>query len=240
MKIAICDDIPQFNLALKKCISTYMRSHEIIEFHIEVYSSGSQLIRSLEKERYDFIFLDVDMPQLSGFETAEKVKQTNPDTFIIFATNQEMRMGESFKYSPKDYLLKPVAQEKINELFDRLFAEKMKKTERGFYTVKIKNDGNIYLRLDDIVYFESQGHDLTAVTGENQYTFLGKLSAVEKELLSKGFIRIHQSYLLNMSYVFKDLGSAVVLKNSQELPVSTKYKKSLSSAFKERVSTKWI
>jgi len=242
MQIAICDDVKEYNDQLKRLLKNFIRRNDVISYEINDYTSGFDLLKYFTFGLYDLIFLDVEMPKLDGFETANQIQKIDRDVYIVFATNMEGEIKKGYRYNAKDYLCKPITQEDIDELMNRLIEERIGRQESGFYSIKVKNDGTEYLRRSDILYFESRGHDITAVTAIKEYTFIGKLDKVEAELKHKGFVRIHQSYLVNMEHVFKDMGSKVIMRkmpNSGELPVSNRYKKALGDAFREWVSVKW-
>ena len=239
MKIAICDDVVEFSSIFKKYIENYIFEKNIINYNIDIFSSGAEFICTFEPEKYDFIFLDVDMPELNGFDTAEAIKKLDRSVFIIFVTNMQNQMHQGFKYNAKDYMLKPATQESINILLDRMILEKNENKQNGFYSVKIKKDGVVFIRNDDILYFESNGHDISAVVKGDRFTFIGKMDKVYEEMRDKGFVRIHQSYIVNLEHVFKDLGKTVLLKKDGELPVSIKYKKALREAFRVWGQEKW-
>lgn len=239
MKIAICDDVEEFYTDLKQKIENYFFEKNILNYKIDIFLSGTEFISNFNAEDYDFIFLDVDMPGLNGFDTAKEIKKLDKVVFIIFVTNMQNQMHQGFKYNAKDYMLKPATQETINILIDRLVLEKNENKQSGFYSIKLKKEGYIFIRNDDILYFESSGHDISAVVSDDSFTFIGKMDKVSEEMKDKGFVRIHQSYIVNLEHVFKDLGSSVILKKHGELPVSIKYRKALREAFKEWVHNRW-
>lgn len=239
MRIAICDDIQDYNIHLEKLLKKYMKDKEISEYVIKIYNSGSALLKELQVGTIDFLFLDIDMPTLDGFDTAEAVKRLDRDVYIIFVTNDRGGATKGYNYNAKGYLCKPLEQNDIDSLLDRVIDDRVNLYDNGFYRIKIKKEGTAYVRLDDIIYFESFGHDIVAVTHTSKYTFLGKLETVLTELEPKGFVRIHRSYIVNMLHVFRDFGNKVILKKNGELPVSDKFKKSLQIAFEGRASIRW-
>ena len=231
LDIAICDNEKEYNLHLARLLDAYFIKYDFKDLNITSYSDGVDLLEDLSKRNFELIFLDVDMPKMSGFDTAEELRLKNDSTDIVFVTNVKDEVRKGYKYNAKDYLYKPVSQEDIDALMDRLLNDKLDTAQ--LYEVKIKNGGKAYIKISDIVYFESDGHYVKAVMISGEYVFNNKLDEVLQDLEGKGFIRVHQSYVVNMAYVFKDMGNRVILKKANDVPVSRKYKKALSEAFKK-------
>lgn len=224
MRIAICDDVKLYNEQLRCMLSDYISSKPI-NHSITEYTCGQTLTDTYKQNQYDYIFLDVEMPNIDGFETAKRIRAIDKNVAIIFVTHMKSQMQQGYRYNAKDYLCKPVTQQHINELMDRLLEEQRQKDELGFYTVKLKFDeGTMRLNLADVLYFESSDRYVLATMAEEAFTFRGQLSEVENDLRDKGFVRIHRSYLVNTRHVFKCFGDSVVFKNGESVAVGRRYK----------------
>jgi len=235
MKIAICDDEKKSNEHLHGLLKSYMEKNKITNADFIFFISGQTLLNGYSVGLFDFIFLDVQMPVLDGFETARQLRLLDLDVDLIFVTNMTTQVIRGYNYNAKQYLCKPVCQDDIDVLMDRLLSELNRKRERGTYTIKMKDGkGTAHVPLSDLIYFESDDRYLRAITQNETYIFRGKLSDVEADLEDRGFIRIHQSYLVNKEYVFKDFGNALALKDKggTELPVSKPYKNKVHETFK--------
>ena len=240
MQIALCDDVMDYNDELKSIVVSYMKLKNVIDFKIEVFTSGVDLLSIFMPKLFDMIFLDVDMPKIDGFEVADEIIKIDNDVYIIFITNMDSEIKKGYHYNAKDYLSKPVNKNEIHTLMDRLINEKLRNQSSGFYSIKIKNNGTEFIRLQDILYFESSGHDVIAKTLYKNFVFINKLDTVEEDLSNKGFVRIHKSFLVNMEHVFKTVGNKVILKKADELPISRKYVKVINNAFDEWTRKKWM
>ena len=225
MKIAICDDVELYNRQLKEMLSGYGCS-------ITEYSCGQALLEGHSRGLFDYIFLDVEMPGIDGFEAAGKIRETDTAVGIVFVTHMESRMQKGYIYGAKDYLCKPVTQQLIDDLMDRLLDEERRKNESVYYNVKLKFDeGTIRLKLADVLYFESNDRYILATTAEEAHTFRGRLSDVEKELKDRGFVRVHRSYLVNIRYAFKHFGGYILLRTGEKIEVGKKYRTAVDKAF---------
>ena len=232
MKIAICDDQKECNDKLKSMLKSYFKRKHIDNYQIVEYTSGADLSETYFPSKYDLIFLDVQMPVLSGDKTAEQIRNQDLSVDIIFVTNMKDQPLIGYNYNAKGFLFKEVSQEQIDQLMDRLLGEMRRSDDIGVYPVKQKFDkGTVHLRLSDVLYFESHDKDIFALTNDDKFEFHGQLSNIEKDLTGKGFLRINRSLLVNVSYVFKDFKDYLVLTTGESLPISKGYKDSVQKAF---------
>jgi len=211
-----------------------MERNEIEGYVIKQYISGEELLEGFSRSQFDFIFLDVNMPGLDGFETAGRIRDLDLKVGIVFVTYLNDFVQRGYNYNAKGYFYKPAKQQDIDNLMDRLLSERESSGKGRRYTLKEKKGDNVSLQLMDILYFESDNQYIITFANERKYTFRGKLDDVESELARAGFLRTHKSYLVNMKYVFKDFGDKVVLKSNESisLPVSRRYRAVVKEAFK--------
>ena len=236
MRAALCDDDKKHNTYLAKLLNNYMRRSEIDNFEITDYTSGRALLEKYILDEFDFIFLDVDMPSMDGFETAKRIRDMDLDVSLIFVTRLADQMPIGYNYGAKQYLCKPITQEEIDTLMDRLLSELRRMKSKETYSVKLKSrrGGTAYLQLSKVLYFESQNkHVLAHIRNQKEpLIFRGTLPDVDNDLKDKSFVRIHQSYLINRDHVFNEFGDNVVMGNGCVLPISKKYRSELIELIK--------
>jgi len=235
VKIAICDDERIDCDRLQKLLSEYAVNAKTQNLEIKIFSSGIPLLREYRAGSFDVIFLDVAMPDINGFEVAERIRSLDLDVEIVFVTHLESKINMGYRYNAKDYISKPIAFEQLADLMKRILNEQNRKRIAERYKIELKFGGVMFLQLSDVLYFESQDHYIHAVikdAAQTRHTFRGQLSNVEKDLEDFGFVRIHQSYLVNKAHVFKDFGDHVLVMTGEKLPLSRKYKKTASEVFK--------
>ena len=227
MKIAICDDEKLYCNKLHRMLDINSADYEI-----HPYTCSLTFVKEYSIGLYDIVFLDVDMPGLNGFETAQCIRDVDLDVDIVFVTYMENHIHMGYRYGAKEYLCKPINQQQVNDLMERLLQERRRRQEAGSYKVELKYGGSIFLPLSDVLYFESQQHYVCAITHQDRHIFRSQLRTVSDDLESKGFVRIHQSYLVNRQHVFKDFGDHVLLKTGEKLGLSRKYRSAVNKAFK--------
>ena len=229
IQIAICDD----DMTTTSQIEEYIRQIEI-EQHIQVQSriffDGKSFMQSVESgEVYDLIYLDVEMPLMKGLDVAKKLREMEISSLIIYISNYEIYCESMIETEPFRFLRKPINDV---DLFRKYFMSAYKKLENRneYYTYSYKKIHH-KININDIMYFESNNRKICIHTNGNQEnnTFYGQLDKVEKELESKSctFIRIHQSYLVNSTYINTVQHDAVILKNKAELSISEKRQKEI-------------
>ena len=231
MKIAICDDIQEYNEKLNKMLKDYMQRNKINSYEMKEYTSGLELIKVYNQGLHNYIFLDVDMPKLDGFKTADHIRKIDRHVSIIFITNMADQVYNCFKYGAKDYLCKPISQQNINTLMDRLLEEHNYKEEDHTYRITLKFGGIMYLYLPDVLYFESDGQYVIATTKKEIFTFHGNIGDVASDLESRNFIRIHRGRLINKIHVFQIFKNDLLLKSGEKLSVGKTYRGIVRSTF---------
>ena len=236
MDIAICDDQQEYNDKLDFLLKNYFNYNQIINFNITSFTSGIDLSNMYSYGMFDFIFLDVQMPCLNGEKTAELIRSQDLEVNIVFVTNMKDQPYMGYNYNAKGFLIKEVQQEDIDQLMDRLLGEMSRRKDVGVYPIKQKpNNDTLYLKLANIIYFESSDKNITAITKDVNFVFRAQLNDVEKELSAKGFLRIHNSFLVNISHVFKDFGDGLImLGRPEKLPISKSRKQTVRQALSSR------
>ena len=230
MRIAICDDEIIYINELSGFLKNYAQRINHNDYSISGYTSGKKLLAEYRHGMFDLIFLDVFMPYKDGFEVAEQIRMSDLDVLIVFVTSAADQMHVSFRVSASDYIIKPIHEMAINLLMDRL-VEILRRKKFDKYHIKLKGGGETVLSLSDILFLESRDHYIQAVTLTNCFEYYGALSQEEILLREKGFVRVHQSYLINMAHIFILFGDHASMINGAKIPLSRKYKKSTKIIF---------
>lgn len=235
MRVAICDDHKECNAKLKSMIKNYFRRKNIGSYTIEEFLFGAKLVDSFTLGKYDIIFLDIQMPDVTGEKAAELIRNIDIDVDLVFVTNMSDQSLMGYNYHAKGFLIKEVKQDEIDSLMDRLLNEMNRKTHMGTYPIKQTGEGGVvYLRLSRVLYFESHDKKISVVCDSKNetYEFRSKLEKVEEDLKNKGFIRINRSLLVNVSHIFKDFGDSIALSTGERLEMSRVYKDSVREALR--------
>ncbi|MCO6359657.1 LytR/AlgR family response regulator transcription factor [Roseivirga pacifica] len=192
------------------------------------FSNGLDALDFLKTAEADLVFLDIKMPDLSGLELAKLLKQA---CRFIFTTAFAEYALEGFELNAVDYLLKPFDFARFLRAVQKVEQSTLASTkEEDFLFVK---DGRVWrkLMLQSIYYIQGAKDYVTFHFEEGKLMSLMTLKELESELSEKGFIRIHQSYIINKLQI-QSFSNDKVEVNAQFLPVSQSYK----LAFKRAMS----
>ncbi|MEN8116583.1 MAG: LytTR family DNA-binding domain-containing protein [Bacteroidota bacterium] len=176
----------------------------------------------LKKEKVDLLFLDINMPRLTGIGLIKSLKE--PPLFILVTAYPEFAI-EGFEIDAVDYLLKPVSFERfrvaLNRAIERFSAKDEPETARHIMVRANKKDYRI--NFDEILYLEAQGDYVRFVTVENTLMVHGTMKEFIEQLPDNQFVRIHKSYVVSLPKVVYIEGNMVKIVD-YKLPVSLSYK----------------
>jgi len=207
LRIAVCDDENIIAQQIEDMIRKFLP-----ECNISKYLSGNDLLESCLK--FDIIFLDIQMENMNGMETAREIRRCEEDTVIIFITGIKEYVFEAFDVSAFHYLLKPVNEEKLKEVVCRA-SKSIKKTEKQQIFIKTR-DKSIALDINDILFMENEMRKIAVHTKIEIIRFYGVMSKLE-EKVGNNFYRCHRGYLVNMTYIAEYDNENIYLTNGDKV-----------------------
>lgn len=220
MKFLICDDDAQFALRLKQRLNELL--HEVQKnFVIDCVTQANE-ISAIDIRKYDVAFLDIDMGRTNGIKLAKQFRIAYPDIILIFVTNYVQYSLEGYEVRALRYLLKEQLDEKLPECLDAalLFYRK----ERNYVRFSSNNE-EIDILPGHIIYAETEARRIKLHL-KNDVRDLLMLSTtmthLAELLINRGFLRVHQSYLVNMAYIQRIKSTGVWLSDGTTLPVSAR------------------
>ncbi len=175
---------------------------------------GAAALRLFEALRPEVVFLDVEMPGMTGVECAKRIADIEPKTIIVFATAHQEYMPEAFEVYAFDYLIKPFKVNRLEQTLDRIKGTENIKPDlyekeqiKGANTPKklmIKNkEGISVVDMDEIILVQREDGTTAIYTLQDRYTTSDGLSELEEKLDESIFFRCHKSYIININYISK-------------------------------------
>ena len=231
--IAICDDEEIFLKELKTEIELIF-SRRKWNASIALFDSGAKMLQSCRNKKYDLIFLDIDMPEVSGFSIAEEISSS--EALLIFCTNHNELVYNSFSYQPFWFLCKDNYKKNLEEVI--LAARKKLSLRNRFYEFDI--NGEIYcINIDDILFFDVYKHKINVhMKDEKTLEYRDNLTHVEKEFQDLGFVRANSGCVVNMSWIKHIQQNDIILKNDIIISLSRGRKMDVKERFHEYIRLK--
>lgn len=226
-KCIIVDDEPAAHYVL----ANYIKQNPQLELVFQGYN-GIEAMNFLRENTVDLMFLDINMPEISGMELL-KILPTHPKTILTTAYSEFAL--ESYDYGVIDYLLKPIYFPRFLKAIDRFFAtENVKKVEEAtINTVSVKVDGYfIEIELEQLLFAQSFGNYVKLHTTKRTYLASITTTEFEKCLPEKNFMRIHKSYIVALDKIDATEKDFVVIKN-ERIPIGITYKRELTDRLKK-------
>jgi two-component system, LytTR family, response regulator len=234
LKVLIVED----EKLAREIVKNYLRKFDNIDVVGEC-SNGFDALKQINEDKPDIVFLDIQMPKLTGFEMLEVLE--NPPV-IIFTTAYDQYALKAFEVNATDYLLKPFSEERFNEAVQKAIkllenknqvvknledlSKALENKEEFLERVVVKNGQKIsIIPIGDIKYIEAQDDYTMLYTDKGNFLKQKTMKYFEGSLDPKDFIRIHRSYFVKVTQIkqielFEKESYRVILNDGTKLPVS--------------------
>ena len=222
IRIAMCDDETMFLQTYQKKVSELFQEHNV-DCKIDTYTDTVRFLEHCEKMSYDLIFLDIDMPELSGIQFASKFRDNGLNTTLVFVSSHDDFVFETFRYNAYRFVRKNKLLSDTQEMISSFCAAL--KTKSVIVRLDLDQQRTLEQKVSGIAYFYSIRHDIYFVTAQKKSIRLAMhtytMNELERQFTEKGFIRVHRSYLVNYAWILQIKGDQVHLKNCQDkIPLS--------------------
>jgi len=213
LKSIIIEDEP----LAAELLSKYLGKHQGIEM-LDIFDNGYSGLKAIQELKPDLVFLDIELPKLTGLELLELLE--NPP-MIIFTTAYNQYAIEAFEKNAVDYLLKPYSQKRLFNAIDKALAKTssssttkeeyqdvisyIKKEENTpLDRIAVKDKSDIHLiAVEDILFLEAQDDYVSIQTKEKNFLKNARLKFYEQHLDARKFVRVHRSFIVNISFIQK-------------------------------------
>ncbi|MCM1499716.1 MAG: LytTR family DNA-binding domain-containing protein [Clostridium sp.] len=233
--ILLCDDEEKVLDRTKKYIDSIRRELKY-EIEIKTYADAESVLRRVRNsgESSDILITDIDMPDLSGMEMVQILRDEGVNMILIFMTAHAEYVFQSFEYFPFRYIRKEFME---TELLPALQAACEKVHAERDISLSIKTqDGILAVRTCDILYYELENRKCVIYTIQNkQYETWKRISELREEMgeMDSSFLQIYRGCMVNKKFVKTIKKDRIVLENGIELPISRRKKQEISDAMME-------
>ena len=223
---AICDDEPLMARELAGHLAGYMKEKSTTDYSVSSFSNGCALLES--GGSFDVIFLDIQMEQPDGMETAKLLRQRGDHSLLIFVTVLKECVFDSFQVEAFDYLLKPLDSVRFKQTMNRVLRSLEQRAAEDI--VIQRGTGCEVVLLSDIVYCEVLGRKIYLHKSDGTVSdYYDKLEDLERRVDGR-FFKCHRSFLVNLDYVRGCQDGQVLLFQGERIPASRLRERELTQA----------
>ncbi len=227
MNCIVIDDDKVSRLLIEK----YAKKTDFLEFK-GAYDNAIDALNDMQTEHdIDLIFLDIEMPEMSGVEFIKTLKKL-PQIIVISAKDKYAL--EAIEYDVTDYLLKPISYTRFFKAAEkarsRMKDEDNESTAEDGIFIKSSSSSLVRLKYEDILWVEALENYVIINTFSNKYTIHFTMKAIINKLPPKMFARVHRSYIVNLSKIEMIEDNAIIMKikgETKSIPIAKSYKEDL-------------
>lgn len=236
----IIDDEPKAIELLKSSLDELYSNIQVIE----TYTSWKPALERLRSNGFDLLFLDISMPQKTGFDLLKLVPDLKCE--VIFVTAHSEHTMDAFEHGATGYVLKPVSDTLLTKAVDRALeridlkravkegAHNSKKPKIGIPGTK----GTDYVDADDILYMEATNRYTAVVKKQGKLLSSYSIGKYKAMLENYSFCQVHRSFIVNINHVNRyEHSGIIVMTNGAEIPVSRQHKQDFLQQFEQRGET---
>ena len=205
---------------------------------LESFNNAISALNFVEINKPDIVFLDIDMPEITGVDFVKAISNLN--CVIVFITSHPEYALQGFQLKIFDYILKPIESSRFKTCIDRIEEFLQLRGKANAYDVLFENEKIIFkeghqmnnLNASEVIYLEAYGDYTKIVTAKKAYLTLVTLSNFLESLPKDKFRRIHRSYVVAKSFIASQANKTLTLINGVELPIGKTYLKETKQVFK--------
>lgn len=219
--IAICDDSEAFVWSIYSTVQKIMDKHNF-KYTLQDFTKGKDLIAASREKQLDIILLDIDMPDISGFEAVEKLRERQKSAAIIFITSHSEMAYQAYDYHPYQFVDKTdllKLEMVLPSLCNKIIQSKLVES-----SVVIDVNGIFEVAVNAVMYIKAnKNYVLFCYSDGTEKEYRAKIKDVYEALKGKGFIYIQRSYIVNCRFIYDFDTKEVTLKNNETISVTRDY-----------------
>ncbi len=225
LRIALCEDT-QVDAELLQALVNLSD----VPTEVEAFGTGEALMDIYKKGKYDLVILDVFMGELTGIQTAEKIREVDTNVVIVFTTTSEDFTREGYRLNAYKYLTKPV---NLDDVKDALGLAVMVRDRAAGASLAIVTDNvPVFIPLNDIIFVESSNRKSLIYTFDKTYATTMTIDSLEKLLPPPRFLRSHRSYIANLDHV-DDVDEDFIMDNGEIAYIAVKNRRKIKNLYDE-------
>lgn len=218
IRIAVVEDEETSASTIKNYLTQYAKEAGR-QFDITVYADGEDIVANYHAE-FDIILMDIELQSMDGMTAARRIRQVDDKVIIIFITNMAQYAIQGYEVDALDYIVKPISYFSFARHLDRAVVRLDKRASEAKSVVITARNGSARVPLDELLWVESHGHQLTYHTAFGEYkSTVNTMKTVEQTLEPYHFFRCNKGYLVNLAHV-RGIDGGDALVGDDRVPVS--------------------
>ena len=219
IKIALCDDDARALPVISGAAESAFQAQGI-QAEIQHFSSGEELLRAMEETRFQLLLLDIEMPGMDGIAIGKALREKEDSTKIVYVSEAESRVFESFQVQPLGFVRKSNFLNDIAAVVE-LYKRTSSREQDGDLLEFTTRTGLLTLRSKHVRYIEGSRNYQLIYVDEKREPLEVKMTMERLEQLTEplGFIRVHKGYLVNCRFIQHISSSEVVLVDGISIPI---------------------
>ncbi len=217
--IAVCDDEKLALDVVSSAVKSLMNKYSVTG-GVETFFSARDFLERTKTKTFDLIFLDVEMPELSGIKLGKILRASLDAVKIIFVSGREDKVFDTFEVSPFAFVRKNKLLTDLESTFLRFSKGEKEKASDNKIILK-KRSGIAAIDVNLIEYIESNRNFQNVLMSDGSVAETSSsMAEIEKTLSKHGFLRVHRGYIVSLRFIKSLSFSAITMKNGAEIPVS--------------------
>ena len=220
INIAICDDNRTALLRIKNRIIDMSKKWNVLP-EIFTYDNGKNAMDRIcnKKDVYDILFLDIDMPNLSGLDVAKQIRKSKVDIILIFISAHDQYVFEAIEHNPFRYIRKERIEQELPLALKAAYS--CIEQNRDQFIVVRTEDGEVKIKQLDIMYYETEKRKIRVYMKDGSSFLVWKtVKGFQQELSDKNFVKIHSGCVVNVKFIDEFSAFDITLDNGEHLIAS--------------------
>ena len=225
--IAICDDVKMWHQEIADSCKSFFVDKKV-DLNFYSYYSGEEIVKEHSRE-IDVLFLDIEMGNLSGLDAMAQIEKMPNIKTIIFVTSHPEAAIYAYGFKPVGFITKPINADELHSKLGEIYSRMRPDALISFSD----NSGTFHYRKSDIIYIEADSSYCNIHSSQGITVVSYTLKKCEEILQGMPFLRVHKSFVVNLSYVKNMNATEIKLLNDEKIPIGRSHKDEVSKRYQQ-------